>query len=341
MSKIYKWIIAVFACVMVLTLGNQEVEAAAKTLSVSKTKSTIFVLDSKRNTSQIKVKYGNKNVTKSCEYSVSNKKIATVSKSGKITAVKKGTATIKVKYKGKSKSFKITVKNPILSMSMQSMSIGIGESYGLVAYANNNRINNKNIAWSSSDQSIAVVSKNGGVKGIKAGKTTIIAKTQAGKIICPVNVQQGDSICKHDGAISYVDHLGKYVEGVTCLCGVSFTGENYGIHENERYANALLEGNGEIPDDYTCGGFGGPTPLEEIEPGYVEEVCQKCGKSLGITHVYDSHVHNWKITIDKNMDTEYTLDRMTTYHVKHYTEKECTTCGLKIGDYDYYTTPAK
>ena len=86
-----------------IAISGNTAHAKGKQLKVTKSKSTLYVLDVKNNASQIKVKYGKKNVTKACKYSITNKKIATVNKAGKITAVKTGTATIRVKYKKKKK----------------------------------------------------------------------------------------------------------------------------------------------------------------------------------------------------------------------------------------------
>lgn len=58
---------------------------------------------------QITVKYAGKNVTNKATYKTSNKKIAIVTKKGKITALKQGSCTIKVKYKGKTKNIKLKV----------------------------------------------------------------------------------------------------------------------------------------------------------------------------------------------------------------------------------------
>lgn len=61
---------------------------------------------------QLTVKYGKKNITKKAKYKVSNKKIAVVDKKGKITAKKKGTCTVTIKYKGKTKKVKFVVVKP-------------------------------------------------------------------------------------------------------------------------------------------------------------------------------------------------------------------------------------
>lgn len=60
-------------------------------------------------TSQLTVKYNGKKVTSKATYKSSNKKVATVSKKGKVTAKKKGSCTITIKYKTKSYKLKLTV----------------------------------------------------------------------------------------------------------------------------------------------------------------------------------------------------------------------------------------
>lgn len=114
-------------------------------------------------------------------WSSSNKKIATVSASGKVTAQKAGTATItaKLTYKGKSYTakFKVTVKNPTIKVTGTN-SMLLKKSVTLKATTNCSG----KITWSSSNKSIATVSSSGKVTGQKAGTATITAKlTYQGK----------------------------------------------------------------------------------------------------------------------------------------------------------------
>lgn len=110
-------------CVLLFAMSNGAVYAAGKTLKVSGAKSTIYALDDQNNTLQLKVTYGNRDVTRACKYSVNNRKVASVSKSGKITARKSGKVTVTVKYKKNSKKIKITVKNPKLIVNEKNFAV--------------------------------------------------------------------------------------------------------------------------------------------------------------------------------------------------------------------------
>ena len=351
-TRIYKLSMFFVMCVFLFAMSNGAVYAAGKTLKVSGAKSTIYVLDDQNNTSQLKVTYGNRDVTRACKYSVNNRKVASVSKSGKITARKSGKVTVTVKYKKNSKKIKITVKNPKLIVNGKNLQLSMGQTYELKVYANQSLISKNKVTWSSSNKKLVTVSKSGVVKGIKAGTAVITGKTKTGKVSCKVIIKRTTNNsnnsnsdnntteaggCKHDGAIQYKETGGSFIKGVTCHCGVSFTYENYSVHEGERMVNALFNNNGAFPDDFKCGGWGGPTLLETIEPNHIEAVCDICGKTLRIEHVYQKHVHSWNVLIDKPMDLEYSVDS-TMYYVQHYVEKQCTTCNLIIGEYKYNST---
>ncbi|MDR1815850.1 MAG: Ig-like domain-containing protein [Clostridiales Family XIII bacterium] len=89
------------------------VTASAKAVKLTKaafTKKTLSVSAGK--TAQLKLKLTPANATNITKvtYSSSNKKVLTVDKAGKITALKKGTATVKAKVGGKTATIKVTVK---------------------------------------------------------------------------------------------------------------------------------------------------------------------------------------------------------------------------------------
>lgn len=87
-------------------------EAATK-VKLSKTKLTLTV----GKTKTLSLKKGSKKLS-GIKWSSSNKKIATVTKAGKITAKKAGTVKIKAKYKGKTYTCKVTVKKKSSGSSM-------------------------------------------------------------------------------------------------------------------------------------------------------------------------------------------------------------------------------
>ena len=134
--------------------------------------------------------------SKSVKWSSSNEKVATVSKSGKITAKKPGTTVITVKTTsgGYKDTCKVTVKKYVALKSFKlektSISVQNGKTYTLKPVFTPSNTSEKDLVWSSSDKKIATVSSKGVVKGIKAGTATITCKSKATgkKVKCTVKV---------------------------------------------------------------------------------------------------------------------------------------------------------
>lgn len=185
----------ILSLIMVLFISVAPVQAAtAKSGKVAITvpKTTLYVGDSKNNSTLITVNYNNKKVKSGVKYSTSNKKIATVKK-GKIVASKKGTATISVKYKNKTCRIKITVKNASLNLSEKSLSLKKGKTYTFKAFANKTQLKATSVKWSTSNKKIVSVNKNGTIKALKNGKAVITAKTNFGTAKCTVTVSSKPS----------------------------------------------------------------------------------------------------------------------------------------------------
>lgn len=158
-----------------LTENNvTEVQAAVK---LSKTKLTLYV----KKSVTLKVKGTKKKAT----WSSSNKKIAKVSKKGKITAVKKGKATIFAKIGKKKYKCVVTVKNPTISKT--SLTLDAGKTATLTV---SNAVGA--VTWSSANKAVATVTSKGVVKGIAKGTTTITALASGVKLNCKVTVNQPD-----------------------------------------------------------------------------------------------------------------------------------------------------
>ena len=190
-SKFLSLLMAVMLVFSSVFIGTASPVQAATTKSgkvaVTVPKTTLYVGDSKNNSTPITIKYKNKKVTSGIKYSTSNKKIATVKK-GKIIASKKGTATISVKYKNKTCRFKITVKNASLNLSQKSLSLKKGKTYTFKAYANKTKLKATSVKWTTSNRKIVSVNKNGTIKALKNGKAVITAKTSFGTAKCRVTV---------------------------------------------------------------------------------------------------------------------------------------------------------
>ena len=125
---------------------------------------TVFV----GGTSQIKVtKTG---LSGKVTYTSSNKSVAAVSTSGKVTAKKAGTATITVKCGSYKTTCKITVKKGSLKItSKTAVSVKAKKTTAIKATADSKA----KITYTSSNKKVATVSSKGVVKGVKKGKAVI------------------------------------------------------------------------------------------------------------------------------------------------------------------------
>lgn len=131
----------------------------------------------------------NKNVT----YSSSNKKIAKVSKKGKITAKAVGTAVITAKAEIGGVEGKCTVKviEPVTAVNLNnsSITVGVGVSKTIIGTVSPSNATYKTLTWKSSNTKVAKVSSAGVVTGVSAGTVTITATSHNGKTdSCTVKV---------------------------------------------------------------------------------------------------------------------------------------------------------
>lgn len=194
MKKILYSIITIMLVLSVMVCGtNTTAYAATKSIRVKTTKSTLYILDSANNKAKITVTYNGKNVTKAAKYKSSNSKIAKVNKNGVVTAVRPGTVKITTKYKGKSRTTKVTIKKAKLSLNKKTIELNRGQKFTLKAFANKSGISNKNIKWTSSNSNIVSVNKNGVLITKKNGTTTISCKTTIGKVSAKVIVKSNTS----------------------------------------------------------------------------------------------------------------------------------------------------
>ena len=140
----------------------------------------------------------NKAANKKVTYKTSNKKVATVTKKGVVTAKKAGSAKITVtSTKNKKKTAKITVKvvaGKVTSVALDKKEASIveGEKAALKATVKTKgKKPNKTLVWTSSDNTVATVDAKGNVTAVKAGKATITATATDGtkkKASCAVTV---------------------------------------------------------------------------------------------------------------------------------------------------------
>ena len=123
-------------------------------------------------------------------YTSSNKKVATVSKNGIVTAKKAGTAKITVKSGSKKVTVTITVpKTKTSSITVaKDITVKKGKTYRLKAKVAPKNSDEK-ITYTSSNKKIATVTKSGKVKGIKKGTATITVKSGSETVKVNVTVK--------------------------------------------------------------------------------------------------------------------------------------------------------
>ena len=127
---------------------------------------------------------------KAVSWSSSNKKYATVSSKGVVTAKAAGagkTVTITAKAKdgsGKKATYKIKIKGPVKKITLKgSKSLKAGKKTTIKATVKIGKGGSKALSWSSSNKKYATVSSKGVVTAKKAGKgrtVTITAKAKDG-----------------------------------------------------------------------------------------------------------------------------------------------------------------
>lgn len=202
--KMKRMLAVALAVVLVVGLVPTTAEAAkkgkVKSIAISNVNSSTLVLK-KGKTFSLKVKVSTSGkASKKVSYSSSNKKVATISKSGKIKAVKNGTAKITVKSNyNKKKKATLTVKvgTPVKSVKLDksTATMKVGESLALKATVSPSKATIKKVTYASDNKEIATVSSKGEVTAITEGKVTITVKATDGSkktAKCVIDVVKAD-----------------------------------------------------------------------------------------------------------------------------------------------------
>ena len=178
------------AAAMVVTAVPATNAQAASTAKLSAKKATVYSAGYKTVTVKTPKSWKSVKVT-----ATSNKKsVATVKKTAakkiKVTGVKPGTAkvTVKVTYKTSTKkNAKAKTKKLTYTMKVAKASVALSGDSAVAVGSTTKLTTTKKassrakITYTSSDETIATVSEDGTVKGVKAGKATITAKLVIGK----------------------------------------------------------------------------------------------------------------------------------------------------------------
>ena len=135
-----------------------------------------------------------KGASKQVVWSSTNKKIATVSAKGKVKVKKSGTVTIVAKSKGNQRvvaKCKLKVYKATKTMNLltnQSYSLAIGDTQRLSAIVTKPAKGAAPVEWSSSNEDVAKVNKEGIVTAWSKGEATIFAKSGKKKVKTKIKV---------------------------------------------------------------------------------------------------------------------------------------------------------
>ena len=195
MKKLFKFLVAVFmgfalaSCSVVVqpVLSGVEINKEATTLEVGQTETL---------TATIKPELLAEEAT-TIRWSTSDNTVASVNDSGLVTALKEGTATIKVTVTSgrftKEDTCLVTVVQPVSGVTLDktSASLKVGDNVKLTPTVLPNNATNKAVTWATSDSNVATVN-DGLVSAIKSGSATITVTTVDGnkKATCTITVIQ-------------------------------------------------------------------------------------------------------------------------------------------------------
>ena len=136
-----------------------------------------------------------------------NSSVATVDNNGKVTTVATGTANVKATAGAFSATCKVTVFNPVESITLDqtTATVKVGRTITLTAAVSPDNASDPAITWASSDEKIATVA-DGVVTAVAIGEVKISAKAGEKTATCAVTVKALDpidDISLKDGEISF------------------------------------------------------------------------------------------------------------------------------------------
>ena len=158
-------------------------------------KSTVNVTIGYTYTQKLLDKKGKAISYKKIKWKTANKKIATISKKGVITAKKVGKVKMTATYNKKKYTFTVNVKKPTLNYKKKTLTKGKTFTLSL-KNTSGKKISTKKIVFTSNNEKVATVSSKGVVKAKKSGTATISAIYKNIKYNCKVTVKKTQTASK-------------------------------------------------------------------------------------------------------------------------------------------------
>lgn len=237
MKQIKKAISFLLVMTLLVIFAFTDHVSAAKTVSLNKTSGTIKVGDT------LKLKL--KNAKGKISWSSSNKKVASVTSKGKVTALKAGKTNIIAENEGKKYKCVLKVKSKkenteqtkqpkktTVTLSQTAAVLEMGSQIALSVSVNPVSLTDQ-VVWTSSDESVATV-LNGIVTGVNAGTCIISATVNGSSASCTVQVNQAYGTVTGTVTYYYNYKIGSLPD----------TGSMVSLLGNGEYKTAIVDGNG-------------------------------------------------------------------------------------------------
>ena len=184
MTRKFISIIVILAIFSVFSCEDEEPIISVTSITISD--NSLTLIENEKRILSVVINPSNA-TNKDVAWKSSDDRIAMVDSNGKVTAVKSGNAIITVTTEdgNKTATCSITVEAksiPVTGISINKTSLNIIEasSEELIATVTPADATNKNVAWKSSDDRIAMVDSNGKVTAIKSGNAIITVTTEDG-----------------------------------------------------------------------------------------------------------------------------------------------------------------
>ena len=203
--------------IIVETLDNYKMEIGEVTIdvtdiSLSTTNAELKVGESLTLSAIVTPDYAS---DKTVAWSSDNEEVASINASGEITAISIGEATITASCGAISATCKISViPTPVESVTLNrnELVLAEGDVATLITTVLPDNTTDKTVTWTSSDESIAVVSSSGEVTAIAAGSTIITATSADGhSASCTVTVEAKFSDVKEMDSTDDVKVIGREI----------------------------------------------------------------------------------------------------------------------------------
>ena len=168
-------------------------------LKIESSKDEVAALDS----IALTLKANGKKVTDGVKWTSEDKNIATVSSSGRVTGVKKGSVTITAEYKGVTADKEIKILDTAIKVKDSALKISNG-GFGLISFTENGKdVTVESATFKSSNEKIVKVYPDGTVVGVDAGEATVTVSYAGKTSYVSVTVEKYTSnVSKIEGSLT-------------------------------------------------------------------------------------------------------------------------------------------